>query len=75
VTRSFAIIIMDASPDLAKRHDRMPVILAPADWQVWLGEAPSDPASLLHPSPAATLRVWHNLIVCPPSYQLTSDTT
>jgi hypothetical protein len=35
----------------------MPVILEPADWSAWLGEAPGDPASLLHPS-AGTLRTW-----------------
>jgi putative SOS response-associated peptidase YedK len=36
----------------------MPVILEPNDWPVWLGEAPGDRASLLHPSPVGTLRVW-----------------
>jgi putative SOS response-associated peptidase YedK len=55
-TRSFAIITTDANPDVAELHDRMPVILEPADWPVWLGEG--DPASLLHPSLAGTLCVW-----------------
>jgi hypothetical protein len=32
--------------------------LEPADWPVWLGEATGDPASLLHPPPAGTLRIW-----------------
>jgi putative SOS response-associated peptidase YedK len=36
----------------------MPVILEPADWPVWLGEAPGAPASLLHPSLAGMLQVW-----------------
>ena len=58
MTRSFTIITTDASPDVAEVHDRMPVILEPADWPVWLGETPGDPASLLHRSPAGTLRVW-----------------
>jgi len=58
VTRSFAIITTNASPAVADLHERMPVILEPADWPVWLGEAPGEPASLLHQSPAGTLRVW-----------------
>jgi putative SOS response-associated peptidase YedK len=36
----------------------MPVILEPADRPVWLGAEVGDPPSLLHPSPAGTLRVW-----------------
>jgi putative SOS response-associated peptidase YedK len=58
VTRSFAIITTASNADMAELHDRMPVILEPADWPVWFGEAEGDPASLLHPSPAGTLRVW-----------------
>lgn len=52
VTRSFTIITTNAGPDVAELHDRMPVILEPADWAVWLGEMPGDLALLLHPSPA-----------------------
>jgi putative SOS response-associated peptidase YedK len=58
VTRSFTIITTNASPDVAELHDRMPVILEPHDWPVWFREAPGDPASLLHPSSAGTLRFW-----------------
>jgi putative SOS response-associated peptidase YedK len=58
VTRSFVIITTDANPDVAELHDRMPVILEPNDLPVWLGEAPGEPASLLHAPPAGTLRVW-----------------
>ena len=66
MTRSFAIecacgdrgVTTNSSPDVAELHDPMPVILEPADWPVLLGEAPGDPASPLHPSPAGTLRVW-----------------
>ena len=43
VTRSFSIITTDASPGVAELHDRMPAILEPADWPVWLGE-PGNPA-------------------------------
>ena len=58
VTRSFAIITTAANADVAELHDRMPVILEPADWPVWLGEVEGDPGSLLHSPPAGTLRVW-----------------
>jgi putative SOS response-associated peptidase YedK len=58
VTRSFTIITTDAGAHAAGLRDRMPVILEPADWPMWFGEAPGDPAWLLHPSPAGTLRVW-----------------
>ncbi len=58
VTRSFAIITTDASPDVAELHDRMPVILEPEDWPAWLGEVEGDPLSLLHPAPDCTLRTW-----------------
>jgi putative SOS response-associated peptidase YedK len=58
VTRSFAIITTAANAEIAGLHDRMPVILDPADWPVWLGEAAGDPASLLHPPPDGTLRTW-----------------
>jgi putative SOS response-associated peptidase YedK len=55
---SFTIITTDAGPDVAELHDRMPVILEPDDWAMWLGEGAGVPASLLHPSPMGTLRVW-----------------
>jgi len=58
VTRSFAIITTAANTEIAKLHDRMPVILEPADWPVWLGEAAGDPGSLLHPPRDGTLRTW-----------------
>ena len=58
VVRTFAIVTTDANPDVAALHDRMPVILEPADWRAWLGEVEGDPAALLHPSPPGTLRTW-----------------
>lgn len=63
VLRSFAVLTTAASPQLRPLHDRMPVVLEPADWPLWLGE--TDPAgrdgdaiaALLRPS-AASFRVW-----------------
>ena len=36
--RTFAIITTDANELVADIHDRMPVILAPDDYQRWLGD-------------------------------------
>jgi putative SOS response-associated peptidase YedK len=58
VMRSFAIIVTAANATLAPIHDRMPVILEPADWPVWFGEAEGDPAALLLPAAEGVVRVW-----------------
>ncbi len=55
--RTFAIITTDANELVAEIHDRMPVILAPADDVRWLGEEP-DPRDLMRPFPAALMRMW-----------------
>jgi putative SOS response-associated peptidase YedK len=57
VMRSFAIVTTNANPVLLPLHERMPVILEPADWPAWLGEVAGEPGALLRPS-AAELRVW-----------------
>jgi putative SOS response-associated peptidase YedK len=43
---------------MAKLHERMPVILEPADWPVWLGEVEGNPAALLRPAGEDVLRLW-----------------
>jgi putative SOS response-associated peptidase YedK len=58
ITRSYTIITTNANADIAELHSRMPVILEPADWAAWLGEASADPGALLHPSADGTLRFW-----------------
>jgi putative SOS response-associated peptidase YedK len=58
VLRSFAIIVTAANATMAPIHDRMPVIVEPPDWPLWLGETEGDAASLLHPPAEDTLRVW-----------------
>jgi putative SOS response-associated peptidase YedK len=45
----------------AELHDRMPVVLAPENWPVWLGEEPADPSQvkeLLAPYPAEGMTCW-----------------
>ena len=55
--RSFAIITTDANELVAEIHDRMPLILAPADYARWLSDD-RDPHDLLRPNPAAPMRIW-----------------
>jgi putative SOS response-associated peptidase YedK len=58
IERSFAIITTRPNAEMAPLHNRMPVVVDPADWPAWLGEVDSDPATLLGPPPDGTLRVW-----------------
>jgi putative SOS response-associated peptidase YedK len=55
--RTFAIITTDANELVAAIHDRMPVILAPSDYDRWLGEEP-DPGGLMRQFPADLMRMW-----------------
>ena len=57
VLRTYTIVTTNANTRLRPIHERMPVILEPADWPAWLGEVEDDHAALLRPSTAA-LRVW-----------------
>jgi putative SOS response-associated peptidase YedK len=58
IMRSFAIVTTTANAQMAVLHERMPVILEPADWPGWLGEAEVDPVSLLRPAQEGVLRIW-----------------
>jgi len=49
--RSFSLITTDANPQSAAVHDRMPVIIAPAQYEQWLAD--NDPAAL-----QALMRPW-----------------
>ncbi len=46
---------------MAPIHERMPVMLARADWAAWLDRSQQDPAALrplLRPAPAASMQAW-----------------
>ncbi len=61
IIESCTILITQANELIAPIHDRMPVILDPADQDRWLDPAMIDPAALrplLVPCPATWLRVW-----------------
>ena len=57
VIRSFTIVTTAANEQLRPLHERMPVVLEPADWPLWLGETEGDPATLVHPS-TTEFRTW-----------------
>ena len=59
--RSFAIVTTTPNELLAPLHDRLPVILAPESWPIWLGEKSADLRplkSLLKPYPAEDMAIW-----------------
>jgi putative SOS response-associated peptidase YedK len=47
VLRTFPIVTTEANAEMSKFHNRMPVILEPAAWPVWIGEKEGAPADLL----------------------------
>ena len=56
--RTFAVLTTRANATLSALHERMPVVLEPEDWPVWLGEADGDRGTLMRPAPDQTLRLW-----------------
>lgn len=58
ILRTVCIVTTGPNGVMAPIHDRMPVIVAPADRQAWL-EAPADEAAhLVAPAPDEGLRAW-----------------
>jgi putative SOS response-associated peptidase YedK len=58
VLRSCTIITCPANELVAPVHDRMPVILAPEDYERWLDLSGADGRELLKPYPAAELEAF-----------------
>ena len=59
--RTFAIVTTTPNELCAEIHNRMPVILKPEAWPVWLAEQPADEAtlkSLLAPYPSDGMIAW-----------------
>lgn len=54
----FAVVTVAASPDVAPVHDRMPALVRPVDFGLWLDRnaPPERLRELLVPAPAGTLR-------------------
>ena len=60
-TLTCCIITTAANALMAPIHDRMPVLLAPAQWAAWLSREQQDPealAPMMQPAPAEILRAW-----------------
>ena len=53
--RTFVVITTDANELVAEIHDRLPLILAPSDYNRWLNDEP-DPRDLMRPYPAEPMR-------------------
>ncbi|MCC6305180.1 MAG: SOS response-associated peptidase [Rhodobacteraceae bacterium] len=53
-----AIVTTPANAALAPVHDRMPLILEPADWPLWLGEAGHGAARLMRPADPERVALW-----------------
>jgi putative SOS response-associated peptidase YedK len=57
--RTFAILTTAANDDMARLHDRMPVILEQDVWGAWLGEDDSaDVAELMRSAAPGVVRLW-----------------
>jgi putative SOS response-associated peptidase YedK len=52
-----AVISTNDGPGMRGIHDREPVILAPEDWPLWLGEAGHGAAPLMKPTGAGVLQM------------------
>ena len=58
---SGAIVTCPPNELCAELHNRMPVVLAPESWPLWLGEKAADPAqlkALLAPYPSEGMVRW-----------------
>ena len=55
--RTFCIVTTKANELVSRIHDRMPVILAPEDYDRWLG-IEADPRDLMKPFAADLMTMW-----------------
>ena len=53
-----AVVTTAAGEDTSALHDRVPLILDPGDWALWLGEAGHGAAALMRPPGAGVLEAW-----------------
>jgi putative SOS response-associated peptidase YedK len=58
ILRTCAIITTGPNALMQAIHDRMPVILAPEQWQAWLTAPAEEVAGLLTPYQADAMRAW-----------------
>ena len=53
-----AVVTTGANDVMSKVHHRMPVVLEPKDWSLWLGEEGKGAARLMRAAPGDALRFW-----------------
>jgi len=60
ILETYTVLTTDPNELLEPIHNRMPVILAPKDYQRWLepGEPSHSPIDLLRPFPAEEMKAW-----------------
>lgn len=59
VIRTFCLLTTSSNQLMGTIHDRMPVVLQPADWPLWLGETEGDATKLLlRSADENVLRLW-----------------
>lgn len=58
VLETSAVVTTAANALMAPIHDRMPVILAPADYQTWMQASPAEAGALIRPYPAERMRAF-----------------
>lgn len=58
ILRTFTIATTTPNEDVKHIHDRMPVVLEPDGWPIWLGEAEGDPLALLKPAGLGVIHFW-----------------
>jgi len=51
--QAYTMVMVDACPQMVDVHDRMPVVLAPEDWQAWLTAEPEAAFALCRTTSAA----------------------
>jgi putative SOS response-associated peptidase YedK len=56
--RTFAIITTAPNELCAELHNRMPAVLKPEAWSLWLGEEPAELKALLTPFPSEEMTCW-----------------
>lgn len=56
VIKTFAVVTCPPNEMMAAIHDRMPVILAPEDYNRWMFD--EDPADLMRPFPSGRMTMW-----------------
>lgn len=55
---TFAIVTCPANELVGQINSRMPVIIAPDDYDRWLSDIEPDPRDLLRPYPSEVMRMW-----------------